>query len=465
MKRIINSTVIILLLILTTFSCRKREAPLPDNIVTFEFNAQGLEEQENSIAIKINTSRATDRDIDIIITIVEEGLQYGTDYTTTPAVVNGKITATIPSGNNETTVTVNKEPGALFDGDEKLQMEIYSSANPVIIGAGKQFTLNFDELVATASAVTIDGGGSLYPNRVFADLSANRQVPVLRTSWDLGFYMQAGDYRVILNSATGMMAKQIDKTDLTQVNAADTTGLTYEVAFSQTSPAPQQMAYIDHPSGDLNQTAIAAVSPTATDNKVYIINRGNGVGSPAPGRGWKKVRIIRNASGGYTLQHADIDAATFQEINMAKDDSYFFKYISFENGIVDVEPGKSKWDIAWTYFSNSVNFGGGEVPYLYQDIILQNRNVEVAKVLTADIAFDAFSEADITTQTFSTAQATIGSDWRSGGGPTSGPSIRSDRYYIIKDGDGNYYKIKFTALTKNGERGYPAFESVLVKRG
>jgi hypothetical protein len=165
------------------------------------------------------------------------------------------------------------------------------------------------------------------------------------------------------------------------------------------------------------------------------------------------------------LQHADIGATSFQEVQVTKDENYFFKYVSFANGAVNVEPEKKKWDLAWTYFSNSVNFGTGEVPYLYQDIILQNRNVSVAKVMIADKAFADFSEADLAGLTFQTSQISIGADWRSGGGPGSGPAVRTDRYYIVKDGDENYYKVKFLSLTNNGERGYPSFEAVLVKRG
>jgi hypothetical protein len=130
-----------------------------------------------------------------------------------------------------------------------------------------------------------------------------------------------------------------------------------------------------------------------------------------------------------------------------------------------VEPEKTKWDLAWTYFSNVTNFGSGEVPYLYQDIILLNRGVSVAKVLVATKTFADFTAADITGLTFSTTQTAVGADWRSGGGPSSAPAVRTDRYYIVKDPGNNYYKVRFTALTQNGERGYPAYESVLVKKG
>jgi HmuY protein len=464
-KGLMRNVFILSMMVLVFVSCRKREAELPDNYAVFETSAQGISANESSITVKVKLSRGVNADVPVIINVNEQGVVYNKDYTTSPAATGGKISLTVPSGNNETSFILTKKAGVLFDGDEKIVFDLYSSGAPVLIGVTKQFTLNFGELVASTATAVINGGGATYPNKVFIDLSANRETPVLRTTWDLGFYTGAEDFRVILNSSSAMMARQINKNDLNAVTAADTIGFHNEVAFSQTAPTTLSLPYIDYPNGDLTRTAIASIASTATDNKVYIVNRGTGVGNPAPARGWKKIRVIRNASGGYTLQHADIAATTFSSIDISKDDAYFFKYISFENGAVPVEPAKKKWDIAWTYFSNVTNFGAGEVPYLFQDIVLLNRNVQVAKVMITSKAFADFSEADIAAQTFLTTQNAIASDWRSGGGPGVSPGVRTDRYYIIKDGDNNYYKIRFTALTKNGERGYPAFESVLVKKG
>jgi hypothetical protein len=464
-KEFIKILTAALVMIILVTGCRKRDAMLADNLVVFETAAQGINASENAITVRLTLSRSTDRDIPLTINLTELGVAYATDYTTTPAAVAGKLSLIIPSGNNETSFTVTKNSGVLFDGDEKIVFDLYSSGTPVFIGVTKKFTLDFAELVADNASMTVNGGGVLYSNKVFIDLSANRQTPVNRNNWDLGFYTGADDFRVILNSSAAMMAKQINKNDLTQVTAADTTGFSTEVAFNQFAPVTTSLPYIDYPNGDLTRTAIAATSATATDNKVYIVNRGLAPGNPATARGWKKIRVLRNASGGYTLQYADIAATTFQEINIAKDEAYFFKYISFDNGAVTIEPEKKKWDIAWTYFSNITNFGSGEVPYLFQDIIIQNRNVQAVRVMNTTKAFADFAEADLSALTFSSLQATIGADWRSGGGPGTSPAVRLDRYYIIKDGDNNYYKVRFTALTQNGERGYPAFESVLVKKG
>ena len=466
-----KGSVLSLSVLLILSACRKKDAPLPDNLAQFESNEQGITETSTTASIKIGLTRAADRDIPVTINITPTGVAYLSDFSTTPApnvttgTAAGKIIVTIPSGSNEATLTINKTSGALFDGDEKIVFTIESTGAPVIIGTTKEFTLKFAELVSTSSSIVANGGGTNYPNKVFIDLSANKQSSVVRTNWDLGFYTHADSFRVILNSSSAMMAKQIDKNDLNAVTAADTVGFSNEVIFNQTAPVTTALAYIDYPNGDLSKTAISSIAATAADNKVYIINRGAGVGNPAPARGWKKIRVLRNANGGYTVQHADISATSFQEITIAKDDAYFFKYISFENGGIEVEPTKKKWDITWTYFSNATNFGTGEVPYLFQDIILSNRNVQVAKVMTATKAYGDFVEADIAAQTFSSSQTSIGSDWRSGGGPSTAPAVRSDRFYVIKDGDNNYYKIRFTALTQNGERGYPAFEYALVKRG
>ena len=452
-------------------ACRKKDAIAPDNLVNFEITTIGITAAENSATLKLKTTAAVTQNTDVLVRVTAQNAVYGTEFTTSSPInvttgpEAGTFKVTIPSGNNEVSFTISKVAGTLYDGDEKLFLDIYSSATPVIIGASKQLVVNFAELVSTTTLAVVNGGGATYPNKVFIDLSANRQTTAARTGWDLGFYNGADDFRVTLNSSVNMMAKQLSKNDLNAVTAADTVGYSADVAFSQTAPAITQLPYIDYPDGALTKTAIAAVSATATDNKVYIINRGNSVGTPAPVRGWKKIRIIRNASGGYTLQHADIAATTFSSVDISKDDAYFFKVVSFETGSAIVEPQKKKWDITWTYFANVTNFGAGEVPYMFQDIILINRNVQIAKVMEATKAFAAFAETDIAAQTFLTTQNAFAADWRSGGGPGTAPAVRTDRYYIIKDGDNNYYKIRFTALTQNSERGYPAYESVLVKKG
>jgi len=450
------------LLMLATAGACKKDAPLPDNLAAFESNSLGISETESSVDLLIRLSRAVENDVSIIVQTTPEGVAYGTQYTTTPAASSGTINVTVPKGEKEAVIRVAKAADALFDGEEKILFKIQSVSDPVLVGTNSELTLSFSEILAEEAEVEVNGGGTEFGNSVYIDLSANRQTPVDRAKWDLGFY-SGEDFRVILNYATGMMARALDKNDLNQVTAADTANFDQEMSFSAFSL--DALPYIDYPDGDLSKTAIAAISATAAENKVYIINRGTGVGTPAPARGWKKIRVIRNATGGYTLQHADIAATSFSEIQVDKSDTHFFTYTSFENGIVNVAPEKHKWDIAWTFFSNVTSYMGGEIPYTFQDFIIQNRDVQTAMVLTSAVSFENFGEANLAGLTFNAKQNGIGGDWRAGGGPGSAPAVRTDRFYIIKDADGNYYKLKFTGLTKDGERGHPSFEHVLVKKG
>jgi hypothetical protein len=462
------------------FTACKEDPELPDNVVAFESDQSGISPDESELEIVVRLSRATTESGEVVLDVEENGLVYGSTYTTDPAVEANLITIPVAAGSTEVSFTVSKVATVGYDGSESLVFTILEVPDALVIGEQQQLTLSFGEILATAGQMEINGGGATYGNKVFIDLSRNRQTAIARTSWDLGFY-SGDDFRVILNSSNGMMAYALDKTDLTTVTNADTAilrnRLAMEAVFAalNSSPIPdwtaQSPSWIDDPAGDLTKTAIGGVSATANENKVYIINRGNGTGSPALALGWKKIRVIRNGNG-YTLQHADINSATLSEIQIVKNTSYQFQYVSFSNGVVTPEPESNRWDIAWSAFSNTTarNPMASDftpVAYYFQDVVLQNRSgVQTLQILTSTKTFDSFSEADLIGLDFGNqAQLKIGINWRSGGGPGGPPSIRTDRFYVIKDADNNYYKLKFTALTTNGERGRPQFEFALIKSG
>ena len=461
-----------LMSVLFISSCEE-ELKLPENTVGFESDQLGFASSETESSILLNLSREASAEGTVTVLVEATGLAYGTDFTTEPAASANLVTLAIPVAATSATIKIKKVTGVLLDGDEKIKLTIQSVDESLVLGEKKELTLTFSEIVAASGGFEVTGGGAAYPNKVFIDLSANRQTAVSRTLWDLAFY-SGDDFRLVLNSPNGMLARATIKTDMNTVTAADTVGFKTQLslpaifaAITSTTPpswVSEAITWMDNPTGDLTKTAIAGISATASENKVYIINRGSGPGTPATDLGMKKIRVIRNGSG-YTLQHADINATTFSEIQIAKNTGTEFQYVHLTTGAVTVEPGKGKWDIAWNGFTNATNFGSGPVPYYFQDIIVTNRGAQTAKVLTSAIAYEAFTEANVAAQTFSSSQVSIGSDWRSGGGPGVSPAVRTDRFYIIKDVASNYYKLRFTALTTGGERGKPKFEFVLVKKG
>ncbi len=322
---------------------------------------------------------------------------------------------------------------------------------------------------SSGSQVELNGlvggeAGSAAGNSVYLDLSTNQTTAVARANWDLGFYC-GPDFRVILNNTASTGAKVLTQNDLAAVGAADTTGLTLSV--NQINPLPSDLVYFDDIAGSITGTVIPEVSATDANNNVIIINRGTG-GSIAP-RPWMKIRVLRNASGGYTLQYARITSGTFQTLQVAKDNNYHFKFVSFENGIISGQPEKTKWDLVWSYSVYQTNFGAGLVPYNFSDLIAVNNlsNVQVkekiyADATTAAAAYTAFNKDSVNATTLTTNRWAIGSSWRSTQ-PATG--ARFDRFYIIKDANGNYYKFKCLSMgvgTDGGTRGKPRFQYDLI---
>lgn len=438
--------------------CGDDDPPLPDNLVNFQSSALSITEDEEALEVVITFSRAVDvASASVTVELTAENTAYGDEFTTTPAASANTITLSAAEGDEQVKFTVTKTEGALFDGDEVITFAISTVDEALVVGATKELKLSFAEIIAAEGVMDINGGGATYPNKVFIDLSANRQTAVNRNNWDLGFYTGA-DFRVILNSSVTMFARPLEKTSLAEVTSADTVGFAAALSINAFSTAA--FAWFDDPSGKLDGTAIAEVSATASENAVYIINRGEApaatAGAPGAPRGWKKIKISRTENG-YLLQHADIDAPTFEEIEIEKDDTYQFVYAHFDDGVVSVEPAADRWDIAWTGFMNSTNFGGGPIPYYFQDIVIQNTaGVETSQIRTTAKSYDSFTLADLPSLEFSSVATNIGATWRVTGGPGgSQPAVYEDRFYVIKDAAGNYYKLKFTALMQGGERGKP----------
>ncbi|MEP6675312.1 MAG: HmuY family protein [Ferruginibacter sp.] len=306
--------------------------------------------------------------------------------------------------------------------------------------------------------------GSAAGNSVYLDLSADKTTAVSRSGWDLGFYC-GSDFRVILNNAASAGVKVLSKNDLAAVGAADTIGLT--LAVNQLNPLPSDLVYFDEISGDLSLTAIPSVSATDASNNVIILNRGAGGGIVA--RPWIKMKILRNSVGGYTLQYAGITETTFKTLNIPKDPAYHFKFASIDNGIVDVQPEKQSWDLVWSYSVYETNFGAGQVPYNFSDLIAVNNLSGVtvkekiyADAATATTAYAAFNKDSVAATTMVSGRWTIGSNWRSTQ-PATG--ARTDRFYVIKDPNGNYYKFKCLAMgvgADGGTRGKPEFKYALI---
>jgi hypothetical protein len=332
---------------------------------------------------------------------------------------------------------------------------------------------NVDEISPTTETPASTGaikqiaiGGSNQPNQVFLDLSSETTTVINRASWDFGF---SSDYRITINGAIKMAVKQLATTDMSVPQTIDV-----NVAVGAGANLSKN-GYCDNPTGVLTGegagigTAIAPVSATDADNKVYLVNLGFTISTITPSkgsisidgdaRGWKKVRFLRNGNG-YKIQYADLNSTTYTEKIITKDPDFNLAFFSMTTGTkVTVEPQKTKWDLGFTFFTNYVNFGS-EVTYGYSDFITTNMKggTKVYQVILTDAgSYERFTKANIEEANFSisaTDQRIIGANWRNSGGPSSLPSVKTDRFYVVKDITGNYYKVKLLAMTNDlGIRG------------
>ncbi|KMQ67394.1 hypothetical protein ACM39_13200 [Chryseobacterium sp. FH2] len=328
-------------------------------------------------------------------------------------------------------------------------------------------------------------GGATQPNQIWIDLSdidpvtkKPKQTSNLRTDWELGFY-NGDEFRVIINGAIGMaVAKIPNATNINTVKSTDVSSLTEVVQIGTFTASNLQ--YVDNPDGNFltQTTGIAEIKANDSENAIYLVNMGKAIPTTtvAPGsvsltgdaRGWKKIQILRT-SNGYKLRYADLDDTQYKEYIITKNTDYNFNFFSLQKGApVEIEPRKDNWDIAFTTFTNEVFLGPGQSAgsYFYADFIVTNMlsgvgayQVDVPTGQTLDQAYGSFQLSNIEQSKFIfNDHRAIGDKWRTTTG-ANGAQTYTNRFFVLKDAEGFYYKLRFNAMTNNsGERGHPNFE-------
>lgn len=390
---------------------------------------------------------------------------YNEDFVTTPESESGTLELPFENGDDGVSFELQKLQNPIEGQEKTINFSITStSLSNFIAGGNTDLEVAFSEAAASSGNFAPEVGGPNQPNQVFLDLSSQSSVTSSREAWDLKFY-NGDDFRVKLNGSLFMAAAELEFEDITTVTAEDVAELQSQVAVGTFNPA--NMAYVDAPNGELSGTAISEISVSDSENKVYLLNLGNEIGTetPQPGseavageaRGWKKIRILRDGQN-YILQHANLDETDFQEITINKTSQNSFSHVKLaSNEIVQVDENIT-WDLKFTVFTNEITGAGS---YGFTDFIVNNR-LQGAKAFmmeTSSFSYNEFNIDNVDTENFTEDQRGIGSQWRVGGGPNSSPTLKEDVFFVLQDGDENIYKIRFTALTNdNGVRGYPAFE-------
>lgn len=431
--------------------------------VAFESLSKNLNTFETETTINLVYSEVATESGTVSIRLDTENAIYGQDFITTPEAVNNVITLSVTNGDSENTIHFTKLNSALDETTNIVFVISEINYNNSNIQGNSSFTINSSP--ALGGSLVAEVGGPNQENQVFIDLSTETATAVKRDSWDLGFY-NGENFRVTINGSIYMATKALEYYNIDEVTEVSVENLKNEVAVGTFNP--DNAAYVDAPNGDILETAIDEISVNNNENPVYLVNMGYEVGTSTPTtgsvqvagahRGWKKVRILLEDNN-YVLQYANLDATTHQQIVIPKKNNYNFSYFSFNtNSVVDVEPEKEKWDVCFTVFTNIIEGAGS---YGFSDFVIHNRkgNVQSYQADATIISYDDFLLQDVELTSFSLDQTTIGSNWRD----VFSRATYTDRFYVLKDSNGNIYKIKFLTMTNNnGERGYPEFQYELL---
>jgi hypothetical protein len=489
-------------LLLTVVACDNEETERIFE-AAFDSNEIGLAAKDESKELVVNYSIPTIEETTVTLDLTENGVSYGTDYTTDPAASEGVVTVTVPVGSERASVSITRLVEFIPEGNsvDITLSSITGEASAEIVGEPTA-TVVFEEVISSGNTINLQTGGSTMPNQCYIDLSTNTQTVVARDTWELAFY-SGSENKVFLNASLLVSAAElVESTDIDAVSSETVfetplelttlnqqTFQTEDVTVSNVAELlvglpvgySQYGPYTDNREG--TETAIKPISSTDADNKVYIVGLGNEVPAESNGslnttgehRGFYKIRVLMDGDN-YKLQYAALNATTHEEVTISKDEAFNSTFFSLIEGQeVSVEPAAAEWDInfagVFSFYGYDFGFGAG-LTYtdyglhntlggtgLYQVLTYTTEDGE--EVDTGAPSYDDFSISDVEEASFVTDdRAVIGSDWRQAGSRdgSTPASQKDDRYFVIKDSAGNYYKLQFTRLLSNeGERGYAQF--------
>lgn len=318
--------------------------------------------------------------------------------------------------------------------------------------------LSYKEPANEKGEMTIEGKGDKedYQYMVYVNMSTGKQKGIERKSWDIAVESGNG-FHVILNPAYGTTAASTGKTDFASVTADDAANISLPGPHM-----PMGTQYVDDLSGDLNKTVFGEIPANESDAKVFFVATDK---NKDPKDNWYKVKVSRTENG-YKVEYGSVGDKTPKTLEITKDPTYSFQGVSLENGkLAEAEPATKEWDFRWSYGAVVLSPAAGGGLYAAQDIITINRagGVEAALIQTSEKSYDAYSKADVANAKFSNDAHAIGSSWRTTTG--DGAGIKTDQFYVIKDVDGNYYKLQFLTMGLNdgGTRGKPQIRYDLLK--
>lgn len=302
-----------------------------------------------------------------------------------------------------------------------------------------------DDIVIPREVDIVEIPYSMYESQIWYSLSGRQIVAHnIFSDWDLGFESSGNSHRIILNTAKFMYAGNTGSNDFTNADLNDCDTLIYDdsrgIPYKTALDAWADFSDPGNPvfSGD-----------------VFIIDRGINVdGSPV---GYKKIVFEKYLEGKYFIHFSNLDGTDELSSEIPVDPQRNFTLFSFDNAGSQAvtEPPSESWDLCFTQYS-TILFDDFNVatPYLVRGVLINQKGVSA--VADSVRSFYQVTADVIPGYQFSTDQDAIGYEWKIFRDEMY--IIEPDVFYLVKDQNNDYFKLKFTGYYNlSGARGYASF--------
>lgn len=260
--------------------------------------------------------------------------------------------------------------------------------------------------------------------------------------WSLAFVTGESNWHVLLNSALMMRVGNTFSTDFLQVSSSDGLEMRFDVS-----------------SGNLDSTAIgdwhySENGLNLSYGYVYVID----IGSDADGipLGFRKM-ILGVDGEKYTIRHANLDGSDEKNVIIEKEEFYNYMHLSFEDGLVSIEPRKDQWSLKFSRYSTILFTDEGDAyPYNLIGVLLNPHLVEAN--LNLDDFFQITSE-NINDYEYRSKADIIGYSWKEYDFDSGVYSVLNEKTYMIKNNDDFYYRLRFISFyDAQGNKGNVGFQ-------
>ncbi len=282
--------------------------------------------------------------------------------------------------------------------------------------------------------------GEDYETQVYFSLTGGQVATNKYRDWDLAFTTGADNSELWMNGGKGTLIYASGKTDFS--------------ATIDKNTIPGNAWVYDNPSGLSGESGLGLLQDKGHIGEVLVVNDGDG--------NFFRVQVTAASATEYKMQVAPLAATSGTTVTLTKDDKYNHVYYSFAQGVIQVEPQKTDWDILFTRYRHvyyKYNPDGSDMLYAVNGVLTNPYKTQAGDDSTKSYDFNAFSKADAETFKLHPNVDIIGFDWKVVNINTSQYTVNPKAVFVVKDQKDVLWKIHFVGFyDAQGKKGNPQFE-------